>query len=94
MTVQALSFRNRVFSFENACSIGFRSGLYGGRKIKEALAARIAARTARPLWLPRLSIDVAQEAAAVDRTLEHARTSDPVTSSRITPMWRKRWITC
>jgi len=54
-TVRAAVLRSSVLSLANTCSMGFRSGLYGGRKINLAPALRIAWRTAWLLWLPRLS---------------------------------------
>ena len=47
--VRASAFRKRVFIFAKASSIGLRSGEKAGRKTSLALAARMAARTARPL---------------------------------------------
>ncbi len=49
------ALRSSVFSLANIISIGFRSGLYGGRNNRCAPTARTARRTAFPLWLPRLS---------------------------------------
>src|SRR5260370_36269835 len=54
--VRGSARRSRVLSFEKTCSIGLRSGEYFGRKNSLAPAARISWRTARPLWLPRLSM--------------------------------------
>src|SRR3546814_2218820 len=40
----------------NVCSMGLRSGEYGGRNQRRAPAALIASRTTWDLWLPRLSM--------------------------------------
>ena len=53
--VRAAAFRIRVFNFENAISIGFRSGEYGGRKIRSLPWARSSARARLDLWDDRLS---------------------------------------
>jgi hypothetical protein len=62
-----------------------------------ALAARMAARTARPLWLPRLVhdddvawrhnreeklLDISEEACAIDRSVDDARRGEPVATQR------------
>jgi hypothetical protein len=46
LIVRASVLRNRVLSLAKTCSIGFRSGLYGGRKLRWAPALRIARRVA------------------------------------------------
>ena len=55
-TVRRPAFRNSALSLANASSIGFKSGLYGGRYHTSAPAAAIAARTSTRLWHARLSI--------------------------------------
>ena len=42
--------------FENACSIGLKSGLPGGRRSKVVPVASIASQTSLPLWPERLSM--------------------------------------
>ena len=54
-TERSAAFRSRSLSFAKTCSMGFRSGLQGGKNHSRAPAARIMARTAAPLWLPGLS---------------------------------------
>ena len=54
-TVRAAALRRRILSLAKACSIGFRSGEYLGRKICLAPALRMACRAALPLCEPRLS---------------------------------------
>ena len=49
---RASALRSKV---AKTCLMGLRSGEEAGRKKSFAPAARIAARNARPLWLPRLS---------------------------------------
>jgi hypothetical protein len=49
-------FAQQMLELGEACSIGFRSGEYLGRKNSFAPAERMAWRTALPLWLPRLSM--------------------------------------
>src|SRR6476619_212619 len=53
-TVRAAALRRSAFSFANACSIGLKSGEYGGRYSRLAPAASMASRTPRILWLLRL----------------------------------------
>src|SRR5262249_7313921 len=50
------AFRRSGLSLAKTCSIGFRSREYFGRNRSLAPAARMNARTALPLWLPRLSM--------------------------------------
>ena len=64
-TDRASALRRSVLSLANACSIGLRSGLYGGRKSSLAPTARIAFRTAGLLWLPRLSSTTMSPALSV-----------------------------
>ena len=54
--VLAHAFRSMCLSLAITCSIGLRSGEYFGSRKSFAPAARIAARTARLRWLPRLSM--------------------------------------
>jgi hypothetical protein len=54
-TVRFAALRSRCLSFAKTCSIGLRSGLYAGRSVSLAPTARMASRTAFPLWLGRLS---------------------------------------
>lgn len=53
---RSAALRNRVFSFENAFSMGLKSGLYGGRYSSLAPTLSIISRTLGPLWLDRLSM--------------------------------------
>jgi hypothetical protein len=62
-----VSFAQQVLSLEKTCSIGLRSGEYFGRKNSLAPAARISWRTARPLWLPRLSMMTMSPALSVGK---------------------------
>src|SRR5438477_12101338 len=55
-TVRAAAYRSMCLSVAKTCSMGFRSGENFGRKKSFAPAERISARTALPLWLPRLSM--------------------------------------
>ena len=41
-SVRALTFRRYAFTFDQSCSMGFKSGLYGGRNHRSAPAARMA----------------------------------------------------
>ena len=52
---RASPFRSKVLNLANTCSIGLRSGEYFGRNTRRAPTARMARRTAFPLWEPRLS---------------------------------------
>jgi len=38
-SVRALTFRRYAFTFDQSCSMGFKSGLYGGRNHRSAPAA-------------------------------------------------------
>ncbi len=49
-TVRSAALRSRILSLAKTCSIGLRSGEYGGRNSSLAPAARMARRTALPLW--------------------------------------------
>ena len=75
------------------CSMGLRSGEYFGRKTRRAPTARMAFRTAFPLWEPRFVedhsvarlegrdeelLDIGAEAFAVDRAVEQAGRVDAV----------------
>ena len=53
--VRGRAARKKAFSFANACSIGLKSGLYGGRKRSRAPTRSIAACTAGCLCIARLS---------------------------------------
>src|SRR3954447_14044457 len=91
--VRALAFRNKVLSLANTCSIGLRSGLYGGRKISLAPAAWIALRMAfvaaeivhhdnvagAQRWHQKL-LDIGAEADRVDRLVEQTGRGDAVAS--------------
>ena len=94
---RASALRSKVFILAKACSIGLRSGEEAGRKKSLALAARMAARTARPLWLPRLShddniagredrdenlLDISAEAHAIDRSVDDAGRGEAVATQR------------
>ncbi len=55
-TVRFWAFRIQCMIFAKACSIGLRSGEYGGRYQSLAPAALIMSRMACDLWEPRLSM--------------------------------------
>lgn len=54
-TVLSSAFLTSGLSLANIISMGLRSGLYGGKKKRCALASRIKSRAGFPLLLPRLS---------------------------------------
>ncbi len=54
--VRACALRNIPFIFENACSIGLRSGEYAGRKSSSQPRPSMSSRTSSLLWAERLSI--------------------------------------
>ena len=49
-TVRALAFRSSVLIFENIISIGFMSGLYGGKNHNSAPLASILVMARGDLW--------------------------------------------
>jgi len=94
-TVRSSAFLRSVLSFAKTCSIGLRSGEYGGKNKRGAPAARMARRIALPLCEPRLSMttmspgaqrriehlfDISLETFAVDGTVEDARRIDASTA--------------
>ena len=87
-TVRAAALRRSAFSFANACSIGLKSGEYGGRYSSVAPAASMASRTPRNLVAAKIVhdhdvaaaqtgneklADIGEEALAVDRPVQHQR---------------------
>src|ERR1022692_1890931 len=66
--VLALSERKTCFSLAQACSMGFRSGEYGGRYSSSAPAAAISSRTPLTLWALRLSMTTT---SPVQRRAQH-----------------------
>ena len=92
-----LGLAQEVFKLAKTCSIGFRSGEYLGRKKRFAPAERMSARTALPLWLPRLSMTttssalrqgtrtfshIGSKARAVDRAVDQPGRFDAVMAER------------
>lgn len=84
-------------SFEKACLIGLRSGLWGGRKRNFALTEPIAARTPSTVWLCKLSIttmspglsvgdedllNIVTENVAIDRAFDDHRGREAVAAQR------------
>jgi hypothetical protein len=55
-TVRSSAFLRSVLSFAKTCSIGLRSGEYGGKNKRRAPAARMVRRIALPLCELRLSM--------------------------------------
>ena len=92
-TVRSSVFLRNVLSFAKTCSIGLRSGEYGGKNTRWAPAARMTRRIALPLCEPRLSMTtmspgrsagastyISLETFAVDWTVEDARRIDASTA--------------
>ncbi len=70
-TDRSAAFCSRALSLANTRSIGFRSGLQGGKKRRWARAWRIARRTALPLWLAQIVHD--DDIAGLERSRRFLR---------------------
>src|SRR4030095_9597226 len=93
----AAALRSQCLSLAKACSIGFRSGEYFGRKNSLAPTMRIGSRTGlatmtakvihndnvagAKCWNQHL-FDIEPKPFAVDRTVKHARRLDPIAAKR------------